>query len=43
MTEHLGLLVTGGGDLRVGLASGLVIAGAVPDDIVFRLRVPDQV
>jgi len=41
--EYFGLLVAGAGDLGIGLASGLMIAGTVPDDIIFRLCVSDQV
>jgi hypothetical protein len=43
MAEYLGLAVSGAGYLGIDLASRLMIAGAVPDDIVFRLRVPYEV
>ena len=41
--QLLGLAMAGGGDFRVGLAPRLVIAAAVPDGVVLRLRVPNQV
>jgi len=41
--EHFGLALTGVGNFRIDLTAGLVIAATIPDGIVLRLGVPDQV